>query len=160
MKNVAKHFVKLNSYKTSLLCQIRYIKFIYSPICMDISLLISPDTRHNIHQIITVLLRRRLDMGGLQGTIFCDVSRMYLWSLWRMIGFAIFISGKIKTYVNHFVTLKHWDGAGSWHLFLWTTRSHSSCIVNTLAADGLVTQEARTSTATVLTPTNEFYGVV
>ena len=160
MKNVAKHFVKLNSYKTSLLCQLRYTKFINSPICIDISLLISPDTRHNIHQIITVLLRRRLDMGGLQGTIFSDVSRIYLWSLWRKIGFATFILGNIKTYVNQFVTLKHWDGAGSWHPFLWTIRSHLSCIVNNLATDGPVTKEARTSTATVLTPTDAIYGVV
>ena len=44
-----------------------------------------------------------------------------------------------------------WDGTGSWNPSSLKTRTCSPCIVNTMVADVLVTQEAKASAAMVLT---------
>ena len=46
---------------------------------------------------------------------------------------------------------QHWDGTGSWNPSSSKVRTYSSCTVNTIVADDLVTQRARASAAMVLT---------
>ena len=48
---------------------------------------------------------------------------------------------------NIFSFSPHWDGAGVWNPSPCKTRNHSSCVVNILVADDLVTQQVKASAA-------------
>ena len=58
---------------------------------------------------------------------------------------------KHKTIFTFCIIAQYTDGTGCWNPSLCKTRNSSSCIVNTMAADGLVMQGARASGAMVLT---------
>ena len=57
---------------------------------------------------------------------------------------------KHKIFFAFCIISQHWDGASSWNPSLWMTRTHPSCVVNTIAADGIATQGSRASAANVL----------
>ena len=45
------------------------------------------------------------------------------------------------------ITFQHWDNAGNWNPFSWKTITHSSYIMNTMAADDLAPCITRSSAA-------------
>ena len=56
-----------------------------------------------------------------------------------------------KNIFSFLIITQCWDGTGSWNTFSWKTRDGLSYRVSTMAADGLMTQGARTLAAMVLT---------
>ena len=60
------------------------------------------------------------------------------------------ILGNIKVFAFSIISW-HWDGTGRWNPCSWNTGISLSWMVNIMVADGLATQEARASTAMVLT---------
>ena len=52
--------------------------------------------------------------------------------------------------VSNRLPIRHWNGAGNWNHFTWMTRSYWFYLINIIAANGLATQVARTSTAMIL----------
>ena len=62
-----------------------------------------------------------------------------------------FILKNTKYIFTFFMISQHWYGTDSWNLSSWKTRTCFYCKVNTMAADGLAMQGARSSSAMVLT---------
>ena len=99
------------------------------------------------HEIFTILTNETSTL--FQVMTWChQAPSHYLSQCWprsmSLIGLTrpqcILISGNIKM----FCICQAWDGIGSWNPSPWKTRAcHSSCIINTMVAEVLVTSGAR-----------------
>ena len=75
------------------------------------------------------------------------------WKLWlKFLSSTLLMHFRQHENILAFLIIpEHWEGTDSWNQSTWKTRTHLSCIVNTMVADDLATAGARSSATIVLT---------
>ena len=100
------------------------------------------------------VIHRKSNVYYLHYILWSDIplARHFTW-----ISVVLKLVYKTEWYTYISINFEHKDGPWNWNLSSWKKGAHLSCMVDTMAADGLATQGARTYTTIVFTLNHHWF---